>query len=377
MKRILIIYSARNPSVELVCNLMKSVQQRTVIEIQEVQVIDCRACHIDWADTVLAVRPFEVSAYGIVKAANKAGKEIVVYLDDDLLHLPPVYSSRLRKLFTVALLKQNCRYLTEILGFCDVLWGSSAFLIEKYKPLVTRGRCVRTDVAADLSRMLPVPHRGKEFHILYAASANHYAELNRYVIPAINELAADFPQIRFTCIGIRKNYISECRVPMEVYPWIDSYEGYYSFILQHHFDIGVAPVRQEDFYRCKYFNKFIEYSILGITGIYTKDEPYQAVVLDGINGLLAENTKESWKEKLVNALTHEDSVRVMAERAQQFCLEHFAPDAQVDMVLKEIPELYREKNSNYKKTNFHPRYLINFARKYANAFVRFYERKKN
>ena len=374
MKKILIIYSSRIPSVELVCNLMRIFRQETGVDVQEVQVIDCRASHIAWADTILAIRPFEGSAYGIVRAAKEAGKEIVVYLDDDLLHLPPVYSSRLRKFFTVAALERNCRYLTEILGFCDVLWGSSRFLLEKYRPLVRQGRCVRTDVAANLSRMRPVSPRGRDVRLLYAASGDHYAELNAYVIPALNELADKFPNLRLTCVGLRREALSDCRVPMEVVPWFSSYEEYYSFVLQQHFDIGVAPVRQEDFYRCKYFNKFIEYSILGMTGIYTKDEPYQAVVRDGVNGLLADNTAASWKEKIECALEDADEAQQMVARAQAYCLEHFSPGRQVEMLVRELPELYLEKGTDYGRVVFRPRYFLDHARKYANTLVGFYER---
>lgn len=377
MKKILVIYSARIPSVELVSNFLKGFKQSEAVTVEERQIINCKKRDIEWSDLVLAIRPFEVSAYEIIRAAKESNREVIVYLDDDLLHLPHIYSSRLRKIFTIATYTKNCNYLTEILKDCDVLWGSSEFLISKYQGLVKNGRCVCSDVCVDISQMKSISERELDINILFAGSGNHYEELNEYIIPSLNVLAKKYSNLRLTCIGLREDYINKCDVPIESIPWIHDYDDYYSMVLDRHFDIGVAPIQQADFYRCKYYNKFIEYSLLGIVGIYTDDYPYKSIVVDGENGLLTRNTVEAWTAKIDFAIENNIIMQKLVRRAQNTCTNRFSKENLINEAKKNIPELYTKDKSAFLPVSFRPNYFINHARKYANRFVELYEKIRN
>lgn len=81
---------------------------------------------------------------------------------------------------------------------------------------------------------------------------------------------------------------------------------YRDFMKRHNFDIGLAVLQENDFNRCKYFNKYIEYSIVGVTGIYSKCEPYTFAIKNGHNGFLAENNPDHWYEAICNAIDDDE-----------------------------------------------------------------------
>ncbi len=62
-------------------------------------------------------------------------------------------------------------------------------------------------------------------------------------------------------------------------------------------DIFVAPLQDNTFNRCKSGIKYLEYSALGVAGVYSRLEPYDMIVRSGENGLLA-STQAEWEESL-------------------------------------------------------------------------------
>jgi len=65
------------------------------------------------------------------------------------------------------------------------------------------------------------------------------------------------------------------------------------------FDIGLAPMLDDDFHRSKTNTKFREYGACGIAGIYSNVALYASFVKDGETGLLAENRPEAWYHAMV------------------------------------------------------------------------------
>ncbi|MBE5913518.1 MAG: glycosyltransferase family 4 protein [Pseudobutyrivibrio ruminis] len=377
MKKILIVFSERIPSVEIICNLLQNFKKDVAIDIKERLIVECTKADIEWSDTILVIRPFDISMVGILRAAKKSNREIIVYLDDDLLHLPQIFSSGLRKLCSTVLYRMNRYALKEALEICDVFWGSSEYMVNKYRDYVATTRCICTDACVSMVNMKQYNETmDDEINILYAASSDHFIEVNKYIIPALNNLGPKYKNLKFTCIGIRKEKISECAVNIEVYPWFEDYNEYYKFILQKNFDIGLAPVQQTEFYRCKYYNKYFEYVLQGIVGIYTNDYPFKAVVEDGVNGLLSDNTVEGWTSKIEYAILHKAHNRQMVERAQNDCREKFNIRSICKDLKEKLPELYVVDRSEYLAVKFRPNVVFNNIRKYAVWLVESYEHVK-
>ena len=86
---------------------------------------------------------------------------------------------------------------------------------------------------------------------------------------------------------------------------IDSYAEFAAYFSDQRCDLFVAPLIDSQFNRGKSAIKFLEYSALGIPGVYSRTAPYQAVIQDGHNGFLAA-TEEEWEQCLVELIESPD-----------------------------------------------------------------------
>jgi len=78
--------------------------------------------------------------------------------------------------------------------------------------------------------------------------------------------------------------------------------------------IGVIPLADTEFNRCKSYIKYLDYSALGLATICSDLEPYQGVVRNGINGLLVENSPDAWYHAL-KRLVEEPALRTTLGQA--------------------------------------------------------------
>lgn len=79
------------------------------------------------------------------------------------------------------------------------------------------------------------------------------------------------------------------------------------------FDIGLAPVLETDFSRCKSAIKCIEYGARGIPVIASDATPYRNYIDHGVNGFLAKNDHE-WL-KYLSILASDDDLRLKMGQA--------------------------------------------------------------
>jgi glycosyltransferase involved in cell wall biosynthesis len=87
-----------------------------------------------------------------------------------------------------------------------------------------------------------------------------------------------------------------------------------------YWDIAIAPLEDNSFTRCKSDIKFLDYSALGIAGIYSRVAPYEKTVRHLETGYLANNSTEDWV-KALDLLLKDDSLRQkLARRAKEYVL---------------------------------------------------------
>ncbi len=75
---------------------------------------------------------------------------------------------------------------------------------------------------------------------------------------------------------------------------IESYPGYARFLRSRNFDFTIAPLVDNSFGQSKSNMKFLEYSICGYAGIYSRVGPYIDSVVHNETGLLVGNSAEEW-----------------------------------------------------------------------------------
>ncbi len=83
-------------------------------------------------------------------------------------------------------------------------------------------------------------------------------------------------------------------------------------------DIGIAPLQDTRFTRSKSDIKFLDYSALGIPGVYSRVPSYAETVRHMETGWLAEDSPAAWIEALESLLADAALRRRLAEQAQSY-----------------------------------------------------------
>jgi glycosyltransferase involved in cell wall biosynthesis len=102
-------------------------------------------------------------------------------------------------------------------------------------------------------------------------------------------------------------------------PHTRNYAAYARRIAEEQPDVLLAPLDDSATSRSKCFNKYLEITAAGATGIYSGIAPYTEVVRDGVNGLLIDPARneepEAWREALDRLYADRRLCRALADRA--------------------------------------------------------------
>jgi glycosyltransferase, group 1 family len=293
-----------------------------------------------WSDVVISVRGCEKASLKIIESANRAGRYTIMFLDDDLINIPLDLDST--KYYNDQKLK---KYILEILSKCQILWAVNPKIIEKYSKYTITKKGILGKVPMKIE--IEKKECTEPLKVLYAGSIDHKQTLQKIIKPVIkkfDEIIKD--KITFTFVGANPEIDRTAH-----YNYFQDYKSYKKFVIEGKFDIGLAPIETTEFYKSKYYNKFLEYTSIGVVGIYTDTEPYNLIVKDGINGFLCENAPEKWCLKIEKIIENPSKISEILERAQKQVREDYNIEIVSDEILTLIPELieYKAEEINIKK----------------------------
>ncbi len=291
MSKLLFVFEEDMPTVSILRDIFTHLKHYPEIVSDFMYMSDIKPEDIDIHDVIIFIRPSNIYSWKIARRAKEAGHPVITFCDDDLLNLPK----------DIPMTPWRKKGLIKALSFSDAVWSFNEHIVKKYRPFTSGGRSIRTDMIIRPAELegITVKHNNNVVKIVYAAAASHAALFDEYVKPIVPELVREFgDKISFTFVGVRPNMEDiECEY-ISGMPLME----YRKFMREQNFDIGLAPLHVNDFSKCKYFNKFVEYTTQGIAGVYSNTEPYTYVVTDGENGFLANNRPEDWLNAMRRAI---------------------------------------------------------------------------
>jgi glycosyltransferase involved in cell wall biosynthesis len=206
-----------------------------------------------------------------------------------------------------------------LLHAADLVTVSTEELAERYRPLVRRVEVVANavDEALWLSHGAFAPRRtalsGGPIRAVYMGQATHHDEF-AFLSKVAVSLADDGVEI--TVLGPELPEVPHIRAiasPARSYP---DFVGWFRS-LACEFDVALGPLLDTPFNRAKSALKFLDYSAVGLPGIYSRVGPFTEAVEDGKSGLLVDNTISAWRDALL-LLKNDDRLREeLGERAAQ------------------------------------------------------------
>lgn len=258
---------------------------------------------ISASDIVLIQRDFPryTNIYEqIMQKAFSAGKPVILELDDLLIDLPPDHPDRQSYYYTAAILP-----ILRAINEATALTVSTSTLANHLRDINPNIWVLQNYLNEHIWNMPSVTAQKNEDSQLvigYFGSDSHLPDLE-FISSALTNIIQRYGnQVRLRFWG--------CLPPVGLrdHPQVHwtplstgNYAKYASFVQQQHCDIFIAPLKKNQFNQCKSSLKFLEYSSLGIAGVYSNVTPFSSIVVHGKNGLLA-NTGEDWEDCLASLI---------------------------------------------------------------------------
>ena len=285
---------------------------------------------IDWAEAIVLCRNTEPRHAPLLAAIRTRGTPLIYDLDDNLFELPPNCDglSREREASRQAMLEEYLRAAALVRVYAESLAQRVAAL---------NPRVVQIFAPVDLSLVPPLCETRPPgpIKIVYATSRTQDALCDIFW-PALVRIASRYE-------GRIEVHFWGCRPPLaaalpnlHLHGLICQYDRYLRRFSRAGYDIGLAPLPDDIFYRSKTNNKFREYGASGIAGIYSFNEVYSRCVEHEVSGLLVANDAASWHAAIERLIEDESLRRRIQRQARQYVREHYAQEKFEQLFLEQL-----------------------------------------
>jgi glycosyltransferase involved in cell wall biosynthesis len=283
---------------------------------------------VEWADLILVQRYFPLKETSpLLEIILASGKPVVFELDDFLLEVPPTHPLYHNFQKTAPFIRQLIPKVDVVTVSTDTL---REHLLELNPNTVTLPNFI--DEAA-VTPAIPAADPTKTV-IAYMGSPTHGQDLE-LIEEALFRVKEKFGEatefIFWGCAGTRLAKLGR------VIPFDDSYASFLKTLGKIHFDIGLAPLADNPFNRCKSNIQWLEYSAHARAGIFSDLAPYRESVEHGKTGMLVGEDPKAWFEALEYLISNPDQRKAIGRAARKDAFARFGLSKGVHRYL----ELYK------------------------------------
>lgn len=257
----------------------------------------------------------------LLNAFRVAQIPTIYYIDDDLIDVPKALGATIQKRHGNS---QVLHIRKALMGEVDLVYASTPYLQQHLNSKIPKQRFCCTTYPPYLRHLLREYDRQdkKTVTIGYMASKGHQEDLTM-ILPALIRILKNYPQTRFETFGT-------IEMPSELAPFTDRIKshkgtGDYLQFLQKLYDlnwnIGLAPLQDTAFNRCKSVVKFIEYTSCGIPTIASNINVYNQFV-SGTEILLA--FSDDWYSAIQRMIEDKALRTSLIEASHSICSTKFA-----------------------------------------------------
>lgn len=267
-------------------------------------------------DGLVLSRYTQPTAKNLIDKARSAGTPVVFHIDDDLLAVP---LSLGRSKYDHYNQPQRLASLKAAMNASDLVYASTQPLAER---LAGHG-VVAPILAGELYCSMPPPATGLLSPgtalgpvIGYMGTGGHGADLEM-VLPAVVALLDEFPSLRFETFGTIKPPagLSEAyRGRVAHHEGEADYDRFLARLGELGWTIGLAPLEDTSFNRCKADTKWVEYTHAGMAVVASDLPVYHRACAKGA-GWLASST-EDWSQALRKLVMDPSAAAATVEKAR-------------------------------------------------------------
>jgi len=332
--RILAVLPALIPSTILgVIKPLFELQKNGEIEFRVVLNQLCREANIRWADMLVMCRNCSTKDLRILFGARKFKKKIVYEIDDNFFnisidtelgryHRNPVRLFALRKIF------ENS---DAVHVYSDSLYEIGA----RYNPNVKKIRSY-----FDLSLVAGLTRRKHDGIVKVAYSTSRIGQDAVSVIyeSALRQILEMYPYVHAHIWGVMPSRLKGL-ANAKLMNYEPNYHRFIRAFYEEGFDIGLAPMFNDEFHRSKTNNKFREYGGCEVAGVYSDVPLYSECVQDGVSGLLVNNCETEWREAIERLVVDPQLRDRIRHSAREYVAKHYSFDNAVSTWRQTISEV--------------------------------------
>lgn len=332
MTNIVLLHEGELPTLEETYRTFQYLVKNYDVSLTKINSYDFTNEQMRNTDVIVCVRGHSPFTYFILEEAHRLGKKNYFLLDDDLKDMP-------KGSFWFP---ERVKWLLKCIGLCDGLFTSNQLIGDEYKEFLRREIVIPIHTAVDpLTIQKPRADDGV-VRIIMAASEWHTVNFIRYVKKACVNLAKEYGEkICFYFVGLHPD-MEEIEGISKVFyvPPMDMGK-YVTYMTDNKFDIGIAVLNPDHFNERKYFNKFIEYTRYGISGVYSECMPFQLVVKDGVNGIFTKNTEEAWFTAIKRLVDNPSLRKSCIENALEYLSTKHSEEYLFTKLVHDCPDLVK------------------------------------
>ena len=297
--------------------------------------------YIKQANLVVIQRDFpaDFNFYNdIYKISRELKKPLVYDLDDNLFILPENHPDRKSSIYSRALIP-----MLQAAFDADFLTVTSESFKRELEDVNPNIFILPNFLDDQIWQLLPPkePLAEKPLTIGYMGGDSHKPDLE-FIAPTLCEIKDKYSEkIRYYFYGV-KPPDSILAYKDTVWESVKTYQ-YNEFakdFQQTNVDLLIAPLINNKFNQCKSAIKFFEYSSLGIPGIYSRIFPYEQIIVDGENALLAESLQE-WSKKIQLLINNPDLGYQIAINAQRTVKDNYLMSENSDIWTKTYNQIIK------------------------------------
>ncbi len=259
------------------------------------------------------------AADALIAHCRGIGATLAYDLDDDLLHIPRDHSDALA-------LRPKARMVQRLLRGAGAVFVSTPALAASLAP--ERREAVVVPNALDERLWADRPAgvlpgrrgRGGPLRLLCMGTATHAADF-ALIEPALARLKDTFgDRVMVDMLGFSPqadlpDWVNRLAMPPSA---TAAYPGFVNWITQQSgWDIGLAPLADTAFNRCKSAIKTLDYAALGLAVVASDVATYHGSLADGPGGMLAANHPDAWHATLLRLVRDGELRRSLARGAME------------------------------------------------------------
>lgn len=275
----------------------------------------------------------EQALYPFIFCCQKYNKKLILDLDDNFFEVKedqPAY-----EYYKIG--KPKRAMMAALLSFVDGLFVSTQPLADYFKKYLKDVYNKDTPIFVlpnyhdkeDFN--FPKPEKNKDkISIGWTGSTTHFNDL-KIILPAMERLLREYPNLYLDLVGglsyedapkllqdFDQNLLERVFCGGGTLAW----DGYPAFLMKQKWDIGLAPLTDDEFNHGKSHIKWMEYASIGIPCVASKVYPYymplldQKTIVDGKTGFICEDSQ--WYETLKKLIDDKELRERVGFQAQQY-----------------------------------------------------------